>query len=569
VSDRAIQIFLLDADLVFSEGLTKVLNAREDTNIIAQAQTLEQARHQLTALTSLPDIFVLDIHLTADEDTRLGVQFCQELKRNYPNLPLFVLTTVTADSVLRSLRTLGIEGYSRKRTPLDELVHALQQVARGEVYWQQGKVKVNDSQRQLPPASPPQPITPPRWLTRQRETGLAEIERNLARVEAILEKDELSNFDWLFWSGLRRELKTARWIVQQLLPVEVVVVSEEAELEGIEENSNAEGESPPLLTYLPTSLSETLLQTTLGKIQLGLVNNSGYTLEIDILSLEKKRELLYLVVQEFQQILTQLQFVHLSLDDLPERRSLLLRELWQTCLTRWISKYVELSQFPATAGSIVEFVIREAPLVENMRLNKLPAVTALLAYLLYEEPLAIDQVSYRPESPEAQARAEMLLHNLILVVANAVMQVILNQFGEQEMVKNALYADQYRSSREIARFRNELSWQYRQTYYIQEPKAIFESRHELLVLRGNRIQTVSVYAPRKEDLEQLQGIRLGVTIALEFRDAIAPRFRAVFGVVGQAVVYLLTQVIGRGIGLIGRGILQGIGKSVESKRDQQ
>jgi len=67
----------------------------------------------------------------------------------------------------------------------------------------------------------------------------------------------------------------------------------------------------------------------------------------------------------------------------------------------------------------------------------------------------------------------------------------------------------------------------------------------------------------------LQGIRLGVTIALEFRDAIAPRFRAVFGVVGQAVVYVLTQVIGRGIGLIGRGILQGIGKSVESKRDQQ
>jgi DNA-binding NarL/FixJ family response regulator len=567
VSDRAIQIFLLDADLVFSEGLTKVLNAREDTHIIAQAQTLEQARHQLTTFTSLPDVFVLDIHLTADEETRLGVQFCQELKSNYPNLPLFVLTTVTADSVLRSLRNLGIEGYSRKRTPLDELVHALQQVARGELYWQQSKV--NDSQRQLPPASPPQPITPPRWVTRQRETGLAEIERNLARVEAILEKDELSNFDWLFWSGLRRELKTARWIVQQLLPVEVVVVGEEEEPEAIEENSNSEGELPPLLTSLPTSLSETLLQTTLGKIQLGIVNNTGYTLEIDILSPEKKRELLYLVVQEFQEILTQLEFVHLSLEDLPERRSLLLRELWQTCLTRWISKYIELSQFPATAGSIVEFVIREAPLVESMRLNKLPDVTALLAYLLYEEPLKIDQVSYRPESPEAQARAEMLLHNLILVVANAVMQVILNQFGEQETVKNALYANQYRSSREIARFRNELSWQYRQTYYIQEPKAIFESRHELLVLRGNRIQAVSVYAPRKEDLEQLQGIRLGVTIALEFRDAIAPRFRAVFGVVGQAVVYLLTQVIGRGIGLIGRGILQGIGKSVESKRDQQ
>ncbi|MFP3786830.1 hypothetical protein, partial [Burkholderia sp. SIMBA_024] len=86
----------------------------------------------------------------------------------------------------------------------------LQQVARGELYWQQATV--NDSVRQLPPAtSPPQPTTPPRWLTRQRETGLAEIERNLAQVEAILEKEELSNFDWLFWTGVRRELKTAQW----------------------------------------------------------------------------------------------------------------------------------------------------------------------------------------------------------------------------------------------------------------------------------------------------------------------------------------------------------------------
>lgn len=34
--------------------------------------------------------------------------------------------------------------------------------------------------------------------------------------------------------------------------------------------------------------------------------------------------------------------------------------------------------------------------------------------------------------------------------------------------------------------------------------------------------------------------------------------------VGKGVVYLLTQVIGRGLGLIGQGILQGIGQSVSS-----
>lgn len=571
MSDRAIHIFLLDADFVFLEGLAKVLNAQDDMEIVAQTQTPEQARNQLPSLTAFPDLLVLDINLTLDQQTTSGVQFCQEIKHTYPNLPLFLLTTVSDAAVLRLLRNLGIEGYAQKRTAIAELMSALRQVARGELYWQQQTTREARS-LQLPPASsPPQPITPPRWLIRQRETGLAEIERNLKQVENVIQTEELSTFDWLFWSGLRRELKAAQWIVKQLLPVEVVVVNDNSEKEEPKTGNNVvkSNPSPPLLNALPTSLSETLLQTTLGKIQLGLVNTTSYTLEIDILNPEKKRELLYLVVQEFQAILTQIEFVQLTAQDLPERRSLLLRELWQTCLTRWIGKYVSLAEFPAMSVSIADFVIREAPVVESMRLNKLPEVTPLFAYLLYEQPLEIDNVAYRPDSPEAQARAEMLFHNLILEVANGVMQVILNQFGEQEVVKTSLYQNQYRSSREIARFRNELSWQYRQLYYIQEPKAIFESRYDLFVLRGNRIQTKSIYAPRKEDLNQLQGIRFLMTIALELRDAIAPRVRAIFGVLGEAAVYLLTQVIGRGIGLIGRGILQGIGKSVESKRDRQ
>ena len=574
MSDRAIQILILDSDVVFLQELTEVLTAEDDIEVIAQVQTIEQARNQLRQITlSELDLVVLEINLTEDESNTQSIQFCQELKEANPNLPLFLLTRVTEAQTLQFLRNRGIEGYAEKQISREELINALRQVARGEIYWQQGVIVESSSDPseesrdrslpQLPPSS--QGITPPRWLTRQRNSGLAEIERNLAQVEEKLSREDLSNFDWLFWSGLRRELRAAQWVVRQLLPVEVVVVKED---NTTETNPSPSDEGTSALTSLPTSLCETLLQTTLGKIQLGLVNNTGYPLEIDILSLEKQRELLYLVIQEFQEILNQLRFVQLSGRELPERRSLLLRELWQTCLTRWISKYVSLSQFPATSGSILDFVMKEAPVIESMRLNRLPQITPLLAYLLYEEPLEIDNVSYRPESPEAQARAEMLLHNLILEVANGVMEVILNQFGEQKTIKTSLYQKNYRSSREIARFRNELSWQYRQSYYIREPKAIFESRYELLVLRGNRIQLTSIYAARKEELEKLKGIRLGVTIALELRDAIAPRFRAIFGVVGQGVVYVLTQVIGRGLGLIGRGILQGVGKSVEDRRDR-
>ena len=50
-----------------------------------------------------------------------------------------------------------------------------------------------------------------------------------------------------------------------------------------------------------------------------------------------------------------------------------------------------------------------------------------------------------------------------------------------------------------------------------------------------------------------------MTLALETRDAISPRLRSVTIFIGSGIVYLLTEIIGRGIGLIGRGVIKGVG----------
>jgi len=563
VSDRAIQILLVHGDPIFLEGLKSVLTAEGDFDIMGQAQGMEEAQNQLPSLTNRLNLVVLDMALERDRTKSIG--FCQSLKQSYPNLPLLVLSSVSDPKLLRSLRRLGVEGYACKGTPVPELVNALRQVARGELYWQQG-IGEETTSLQLPPASFPQPVSPPRWLTRQREVGLAEIQRDLAQVEAHLAKDDLSTFDWLFWKGRKRELTVAQWLVKQLLPVEVVVVNNQQSEAETDDRDESNLEPSVQLESSPNAMSDTLLQTTLGKIQLGLVNTTGMALEIDILNEEKKRELLYIVVQQFQKQLNQLAFVQLSVAELSQQQSQFLREWWQSCLTQWLTKYIWDAQSSSPASSLADFALAQTP--ENT-LNRLPHVTSLLAYLLYQAPLEIDQVAYRPESPEAQARAEMLFHHGMLQVANAVMQVILNQFGEQERVKTTLYQESYRSSREIARFRNELSSQNLQWYYLDEPKAIFESRYPLLILRGNRIQLKSIYAPRQQELEQLNWIRWGITMTLELRDAIGPKLRSIFGVVGQGLIYVLTDIIGRGIGLIGRGILQGIGKTVEDQRDRR
>jgi hypothetical protein len=126
------------------------------------------------------------------------------------------------------------------------------------------------------------------------------------------------------------------------------------------------------------------------------------------------------------------------------------------------------------------------------------------------------------------------------------------------------------SSREIERFRNNLSWRYRVDRSFREPKNIFESQYRLFTLTGRGIKQVAIYAPRTDELADLSGLPYIVTLALETRDAVAPRLRSAFSFVGNSVVYVLTEVIGRGIGLVGRGVLKGLGNVWQdtSKRDR-
>lgn len=78
-----------------------------------------------------------------------------------------------------------------------------------------------------------------------------------------------------------------------------------------------------------------------------------------------------------------------------------------------------------------------------------------------------------------------------------------------------------------------------------------------------------IYAPRNDELATLSGIPFLVTLVLEARDAIAPRVRAAVSFLGRGVVYVLTEVIGRGIGLVGRGIVKGIGNALQEPKPKR
>ena len=256
-----------------------------------------------------------------------------------------------------------------------------------------------------------------------------------------------------------------------------------------------------------------------------------------------------------------------------------MQDLWQLAIKDFFGKYYTV----LLRNSVVEVVpvlLADSGVVQAEIFDKIPYVENIFAYFLFPNSLKIDHQTLDPghsrltNQNDAKSSniiepaftdrftAESLLHNLTIQMANAVIQPLLNHFSESEEIKHEFFDRRWLSNRSILKFRNNLSWKYRVEKYITEPTAIFESRYWLFIFDERGIRKVAIYAPRTEELAQLSGIPLVVTYVLESRDAIAPRLRSAVSFLGSGVVYLLTQVIGRGLGLIGRGILQGIGSSL-------
>jgi DNA-binding NarL/FixJ family response regulator len=555
VSDRPIKLLIIDSDPIFRLGLTAALGSFDDLEVIGQAETPAAARERLAEQE--PDIAIIEPNLNCfDPD---GWQLCQQIQQQHPQLKILLLSGTEDLPRLNAARKSGVAGYCAKGTSVAEIAAVLRQLAAGQQQWQALTALAGKPQTSPLPAK--------QWLVRLRQLGLAEIDDNLHQVEQQLNYSQLSLLDRLFWQGRRRELRAARWLVQQILPVEVVVIPNTASMQA-ESALSLLPEGARELSATSFSLSANAAITfnnTLAKIEGNFNNLSGIPLEIAVLKPDKRRELLYVAWQQVRKSLEKLRFLDLSSEQLAEQLPLVLAEIWRNSTIDFFGKYYQkLNQ--SEDQNLENIIAQEAEIIQEEILEKIPYLGELFTYFILNSSLPIDKVEYRPESPEAIQRAEFILQNLILKIANGVIAFILNNFSESEDIKKLLYDCNLLSTREIARFRNELSWRYRREKYWEEPRDIFESKYRLLVFQDGNIKTLSIYAPRQQELEQLRGLRWLVTVAWETRDAIAPRLQAIARAIGNALVYLLTQIIGRGIGLIGRGIIQGIGNTFQDVR---
>ncbi|NER78602.1 MAG: DUF3685 domain-containing protein [Leptolyngbya sp. SIO1D8] len=579
-----LNVFLVDEDPVFRLGLRIWLDQRSEFQVIGEAATAAAALKQLSDLqaaaiatatdaaasTASPpvNLVVIDLGLSQDDPDQLpGLSLCGEIKQQFPSVGVLVLS-VSQEPVLKAVaRQMGADGFGQRGLAERDLANLIRRVA------------AISQQRVEEPTEVAIPPVPVGLVAHLHNSSLQQIDAAMADIEQAATQ-RLPYWYRLVLAGKYRELRAARWLVQQILPLpqSPTNINPPNHLGGEAVSSAARGSVSTTggaivsaNAPLPVAVGDVrtrVCEAVFRKLQFPLDNCSDRPLEIDILRADKSRELLYTILRVFESLLDDLQQASVPPGQLEAKTSTFLHDLWKTATVDFFGRYYT----PPVDGleqPMVAVLQDEASIVQAEFLDQIPEVPSLLAHLLFQASLEVDGSSYIATTPEALRRSQFLLENLLIQVGCAVMQPVLNRFADVESMKRNLYHRRIMSTREITRFRNDLSWRYRWDTLVHHPKAIFESEYHLFALTPQGIQCHRIYAPRREELEKLSGLQYMVTLALEARDAIAPRLRTTISWVGSGVVFVLTEVIGRGIGLVGRGVAKGIGHAWQDSRFRQ
>jgi len=123
-----IGVFIADDHPVVRQGIRQIVAATDDITVVDEATTGHETLQRLAEVHC--DLVLLDLSLP-DID---GLDLLKQLKREYPQRPILILTMHSEDQfALRALKA-GASGYLTKESAPGELVGAVRKVVTGGRY---------------------------------------------------------------------------------------------------------------------------------------------------------------------------------------------------------------------------------------------------------------------------------------------------------------------------------------------------------------------------------------------------------------------------------------------------
>ena len=123
--EEKMKVVVVDDHPLLRVGITAIVNARSDMNVVAQAQTGEEAVALFPRCR--PDVTLIDLKLPGMS----GVATIKAIREVHPTARFIVVTTYEGDEDIHRALEAGAQGYVIKGMPYQVLVQALQRVHSG------------------------------------------------------------------------------------------------------------------------------------------------------------------------------------------------------------------------------------------------------------------------------------------------------------------------------------------------------------------------------------------------------------------------------------------------------
>ena len=129
-AEPTIRVLLADDHRIVREGLKQMLADAPEIAVVAEAADGNEVLEKVAALDGALDAVLLDIALPG----RDGLEVLQALRKDWPRLPVLMLSTYPERQYAVRCIRLGASGYLNKGADADDMIAALRKVAAGGLF---------------------------------------------------------------------------------------------------------------------------------------------------------------------------------------------------------------------------------------------------------------------------------------------------------------------------------------------------------------------------------------------------------------------------------------------------
>lgn len=294
---------------------------------------------------------------------------------------------------------------------------------------------------------------------------------------------------------------------------------------------------------------------TRSKIAFSLVNKSQMVLVLDLVIPQMRKELLTLVLQEFETLVLDIIEAELSLKDLCILNQKILYDLICKSGDKFIDKILHINYKSHLKVDTKDLYFK------SMLKDSKVILGNLIIYLLFGTSQFVN-ISFQ--------YVESLLHNLIIKVGDLVLYLL---FSKRTMYKvvyqisalysNTMFHPKSWSIRSMEQLQNNIIYQSLKYFYIDQPKAIYSNRYRVIILSSHGILEKTILVDRVGELNNLSYSQLLLPNLLEIQDFLMPKFKRIVFIAGRIVIYIGFSIINNLLLFFFHVVIRGLVKLAE------